>query len=300
MTDYLPEEPSASLPHHSGYVSLVGKPNAGKSTLLNALIGRKLSIVTHRPQTTRHRVLGILSEPDTQIVFLDTPGLLEPRYLLQQRMMEAVGQTLAESDLVLFVADSTYTPDPEGLERLEHKRALLVLSKVDLLTQDEVMARIEAWQALHTFEAIVPVSAITPFNLERLLQEIRDRLPLGPKYYPEDQLSEHPERFFVAEFIREKIFEYFRQEIPYATQVNIVVFEEREGGKDFIDAEIVVERETQKGILIGKGGKALKHVGMAARKEIEAFTERPVFLRLHVKVRDDWRNKDVFLKSYGY
>lgn len=287
--------------HRSGYVALVGRPNAGKSTLLNALVGRKLSIVTHKPQTTRHRVLGLLSEDGYQVVLLDTPGLLEPRYGLQERMMATVQSTIAEADLLLFLADSTREPDESMLKALGDRPAILVLTKIDLLSQDQVLPRAEAFAKLYPFEEIIPISAAKSFNLERLVELVIARMPLGPPYYPKDQVSEQPERFFVSEIIREKIFEVFRQEVPYATAVNIVAYQEREApDKDLIDAEIVVERPTQKGILIGKGGEALKKIGTYARRDIEAFTGRPVFLRLFVKVRDDWRNRDTFLDAYGY
>ena len=287
--------------HRSGYVALVGRPNAGKSTLLNALVGRKLSIVTPKPQTTRHRVLGLLSEGDYQIVLLDTPGFLEPRYGLQTRMMETVRETMAEADVVLYLADATRGVDDEGLALLGGRPAILVLTKIDLLAQEEVLPVAEAYAAAYPFEEIVPVSAMKGFNLDRVLKLVLDRMPLGPAFYPKDQISEHPERFFVAELVREQVFRQFREEVPYATAVNVVAYEEREPPeKDLIDAEIVVERATQKGILIGKGGAALKRVGTNARREIEAFTGRPVFLRLFVKVRDDWRNKDTFLDQYGY
>ncbi len=285
--------------HRSGYVTLVGRPNAGKSTLLNALVGRKLSIVTARPQTTRHRVLGILSDDGHQIILLDTPGLLEPRYKLQERMMDSVQQSIDEADLLLFLADATRPVDTEMLRVLEGRRALLVLTKLDLLPQEDALPKAEAYGQAHAFEAIVPVSAQKGYNLDTLVRTIVERLPLGPPYYPKDEVSEHPERFFVAEIVREKIFQQFRQEVPYATQVNIVLFEEQEA-RDYIDAEIVVERDSQKGILIGKGGQALKRVGTRARHDIEAFTGRPAFLKLHVKVRGDWRNKDTFLREYGY
>ncbi len=285
--------------HRSGYVAIVGRPNAGKSTLLNALLGRKLSIVTHRPQTTRHRVLGILSDEAYQIILLDTPGLLEPRYKLQERMMDVVHQSVNEADLLLFLADATRPVDVEALDIIGGHRALLVLTKLDLLPGEEALPKAEAYGQAHNFEAIVPVSAQKNFNLDYLLKEILERMPLGPPYYPQDTISEHPERFFVTEIIREKIFEQFRQEVPYATQVNIVLFNEEER-RDYIDAEIVVERDSQKGILIGKGGLALKRVGTRARHDIEAFTGRPAFLKLHVKVRGDWRNKDTFLRDYGY
>ncbi len=296
-----PGAPDSGTPHRSGYVALVGRPNAGKSTLLNALVGRKLSIVTAKPQTTRHRILGLLSEETYQIILLDTPGVLEPRYGLQERMMDTVHSTMAEADVVVFLSDATKPVDTEGLDLLGQRRAILVLSKIDLLAQDEVLPKAEAYAALHPFEEIVPISALKHFNLDRLLRLLVDRMPVGPAYYDKEQVSEHPERFFVAEIVREKIFQHFRQEVPYATTVNVTQFQEREAPDKFlIDAEIVVERDTQKGILIGKGGEALKKIGTWARRDIEIFLDRPVFLRLFVKVRDDWRNKKTFLDSYGY
>jgi len=295
------EGPATPAGHRSGYVALVGRPNAGKSTLLNALVGRKLSIVTPKPQTTRHRVLGLLSTDDYQVVLLDTPGLLAPRYGLQERMMQTVRETTAEADLVLLMADATHPVDEHGLAALGGQPALLVLNKIDLLSQNEVLPLAEKYAAAHAFEEIIPISALKGFNLDRLLSLVVARMPLGPAYYPKDQISEHPERFFVAELIREQIFKQLRQEVPYATQVNVVNYEEREApDKDLIDAEIVVERPTQKGILIGAKGETLKRIGTYARREIEAFLDRPVFLRLFVKVRDDWRNNDTFLNQYGY
>ncbi|SHK59200.1 GTP-binding protein Era [Rhodothermus profundi] len=294
----------AQLPpdHRSGYVAIVGKPNVGKSTLMNALLGHKLSIVTPKPQTTRHRILGILSGDTFQIIFLDTPGVLKKtRYKLHEHMLRTVDRAVADADLVLFMAEATQrAPDTISLNHLGNRPAILALNKMDLVRQEQVLPLVDAYMKLYPFEAVVPISALTGYNLDVLLKEIIHRLPPGPPFYPKDQLSEHPERFFVAEIIREKIFEQFREEIPYAAQVNIVDYKERPEGKDFIDAEIVVERPTQKAILIGKGGQALKRLGTAARQEIEAFLGRPIYLQLHVKVREDWRNRDRLLRSYGY
>jgi len=287
--------------HRSGYVALIGKPNVGKSTLMNALLGRKLSIVTSKAQTTRHRVLGILSTDDVQVIFLDTPGIITPRYRLQETMMHTVGDAIADADLVVFMADARQDhPDALSLDYLGSRPAILAINKMDLIPQEQALPLVEQYTQLRAFEEVVPISALTGFNLDVLLVEIKKRLPLGPPFYPKDVISEHPERFFVAEIIREKIFELYRQEIPYSTTVNIVQYEEREDGKDLIDAEIVVERDSQKGILIGKGGQALKRVGTAARTDIEAFLDRPVFLKLFVKVRADWRNREALLRSYGY
>jgi GTP-binding protein Era len=293
--------------HRSGYVALVGPPNVGKSTLMNALVGQKLSIVTAKPSTTRHRVLGILSgeaeedEAGYQIVFLDTPGIVRPQYRLHEAMMHAVDFAVADADILLFMVDASHSGTPEkALERIGDRPALLLLNKIDLMPQEEALPLVEKYQALRAFDAVIPISAKTGFNLDTLLEQILERLPKGPPYYPKDQLSEHPERFFVAEIVREKVFELYREEIPYSTQVNVVTYEERDGGKDFIDAEIVVERDTQKGIIIGKGGRGLKRLGQFARRDIEAFLGKPVYLQLHVKARADWRNREGFLRSFGY
>lgn len=287
--------------HRSGYVALVGKPNVGKSTLMNALVGRKLSIVTHKPQTTRHRVLGILSAESYQIIFLDTPGIIKPRYRLHESMMHDVTDAVMDADLLVFMADARRsTPDEFSLELIRDRPAILAVNKMDLIRQVDALPLVESYMALRDFDAVVPISAAKGSNLDVLLETIVDRLRPGPPFYPKEMITEHPERFFVAEIVREKIFEQYREEIPYSVQVNIVQFEEREGEKDFISAEIVVGRDAQKGILIGKGGGALKRLGTAARKDIEAFLERSVYLDLHVKVRDDWRDRATYLRSYGY
>jgi GTP-binding protein Era len=293
----------ASVPpdHKSGYVALIGKPNVGKSTLMNRLLGRKLSIVTPKPQTTRHRILGISSGEKHQIIFLDTPGIIKPRYGLQEAMMSSVKSAIEDADILLFMADATQAePDTFSLEELANRPAILVINKMDLINREDALPLVQRYVALREFEEVIPISAVTGENLDRLMGAIVERLPLGPPFYPKDMISEHPERFFVAEIIREKIFEQFREEIPYSTQVNIVVYEERPEGKDFIQAEIVVERDTQKAILIGRQGSALKRIGTEARKDIETFLGTGVFLQLFVKVREDWRNRDTYLRSYGY
>lgn len=287
--------------HRSGYVALIGKPNVGKSTLMNALLGRKLSIVTRKPQTTRHQVLGIHSDEKHQVIFLDTPGIIEPRYGLHSAMMQTVDNAIREADLLLFLADATKENlDLLSLEHAGDRPALLVINKMDLIPQEQALPLVERYSEKRAFEDVVPVSAKKGFNLDVLLEQITERLPEGPPFYPKEMVSEHPERFFVAEIIREKIFQQYHQEIPYSTQVNIVAYDEREDEKDYIDAEIVVNKESHKGILIGKGGRALKRVGTAARREIEEFVQEPVFLKLHVKVRAGWRDKESFLRSFGY
>jgi GTP-binding protein Era len=276
------EEPEG---HRSGYAALVGKPNVGKSTLMNALVGAKLSIVTHR----------------CQIVFLDTPGVVEPRYRLHQSMMKSVAGAVREADVVLFMADARRDrPDELSLEHVPEIPTILVINKIDLVRPEEALPIVEAYTRVREFAAVVPISALKRRNLEDLKGEIVSRLPLAPRLYPADVLSEHPERFFVAEIIREKIFEQYRQEIPYSTQVNIVDHRESDAGKDVIEAEIVVDRKSQKGILIGRKGAALKRVGISARRDVEEFLGRPVYLRLFVKVREGWRDREGFLRSYGY
>jgi len=287
----------------SGYVALVGKPNVGKSTLLNALLGRKLSIVTHKPQTTRHRILGILSDEERQIIFLDTPGIIKPRYRLQESMMHAVRGAVRDADLTIFMADATQdTPDTLSLEQIQNKQAILVINKMDLIKQKEAIPLVTAYTETRAFEDVIPISALEGDNLDLLMEEIDKRLPLGPPFYPPDMISEHPERFFISEIVREKILQQYQEEIPYSVQVNVISHEARPDSddKDLIHADIVVSRKSQKGILIGKGGQALKGVGTAARKDIETFLGRPVFLKLHVKVRENWRDQPGYLRSYGY
>ncbi|MEX0747133.1 MAG: GTPase Era, partial [Rhodothermales bacterium] len=219
--------------HHSGYVALIGKPNVGKSTLLNALVGRKLSIVTRKPQTTRQRILGILSGESYQIIFLDTPGIVRPRYRLHESMMHDVRDAIADADILLFMADATQSsPDEFSLEFVQEKNAILIINKMDLIRREDALPLVESYIKLRAFDEVIPISATTGYNLDLLLQELVKRLPLGPPFYPKEMVSEQPERFFVAEIIREKIFDLYREEVPYSTHVNIVIFEEREGEKD--------------------------------------------------------------------
>ena len=315
----LPDEvrrmPAGAQGHRSGYVAIVGAPNVGKSTLLNRWLGTKLSIVSPRPSTTRNRVLGILTrEADDetagyQVVLLDTPGVVRPKYRLHQHMMRDVDRSLGDADVTVFVADATerrLTHDAQSAaERVHGVRGplLLALNKVDKLgLVDEALPLVELYsQALgRAPDAVVPVSARDGQGTDALLDLVLERVPLGPPYYPPDQLSEHPERFFIAEIVREAVFHQFRDEVPYATQAVVVTFEERPGQKDFVACDIVVERDSQKAILIGKGGQALKRLGQAARHEIEAFLGRGVFLQLYVKTRSDWRDKEGHLREYGF
>jgi len=288
--------------HKSGYVAIVGKPNVGKSTLMNAMLGEKLSIVTRKPQTTRHRVIGIHSAPEHQVIFLDTPGIIDPRYGLHDAMMGQVKGAIRDADLLLFLHEATQEePDTQSLQQIGDTPAFLVLTKMDLVPQDETIPLVEAYTDLRAFDEVVPTSALTGHNVDTLLNLVVDALPEGPPFYPKEMISEHPERFFVAEIIREKAFQQYHEELPYSIQVNIVAYEEREGPqKDYIDAEIVVMSESHKGIIIGEGGNAIKKVGTEARKDIEEFVQSPVYLNLHVKVQENWRDREQLLRSYGY
>lgn len=292
--------------HRAGYVAIVGEPNVGKSTLLNALLSQKLSIVSSKPQTTRQRVLGILSTDEAQVVFLDTPGLLRPKYLLHEKMAHVARRALRDADVVLLLREASQgTELPPAVEDAvfhlaPDKKLLLVINKVDTIQRQEVLPLIDHFAKTGKFADIIPVSALKKENLADLLRTIVNYLPVHPPFYPADAVSEQPERFFAAELIREKIFEKFREEIPYSTAVDIVEFKERERGKTFISADIIVERDSQKGILIGKGGSALKTIGQLARVDIETMVGRPVFLELHVKVRENWREDEALLKRLGY
>ena len=289
--------------HRAGYVALIGRPNAGKSTLLNRLLGFELSRVNRKPQTTRHRILGILTETNYQIVFLDTPGFLDPRNKLQESMVQTVKRTAAEADIVLILADVT-RPIMKTLQFFEKNRlsqpCLLALTKADLIRKDQLLPIIGTAQGTELFSAILPVSALRNEGVDALLNEILRRLPEHPPYFPGDVLTDQPERFFVAEIIRENILRYFSQEIPYAAHVEIEEFKERPGRKDYISAVILVEKKSQKQIVIGKNGAAIKKIGEMSRKEIEQFLGRPVFLNLFVKVMADWRQNERKLKEFGY
>jgi len=293
----------------SGYVAILGLPNAGKSTLMNALLGQKLSITTSKPQTTRKQILGILSSENYQAIFLDTPGIIKPGYLLQEKMMEAVSRSVKNADIIVLIID--VSSDPEGKQTLNNifitekvsntgKPFLLLLNKIDLTQQEKVRNLISKLEPLNKFNKIIPVSALLNFNIEEVLGSIVELLPEGPKYYPDDIVADENERFFVSEIVREKVFELYKEEIPYGTEVIIVDFKEREDKKDYILAEVIVERESQKGILIGKKGAALKKLGLDARKSIEEFLQKEVYLELRVKVKNKWRSDEKQLRSFGY
>jgi len=286
----------------SGYVSIIGKPNVGKSTLLNRLLAIKLSIVSSKPQTTRNRILGILTEGDYQCYFFDTPGIIKPDYELQRLMVEQIKRTIEDADVIIWMIDPWYRPDDFTQEIFEHVKKqpiICVINKIDLIPKSQLLPIIDSVKKL-ALEEIIPISALTGEGVEDLKKTIFQSLPEGPFLYPPEELSDSPERFFVAELIRERVFEYFKKEIPYATCVVIDEYKEREKGKDYIRALIYVERKSQKGILIGKNGEALKKVGEEARKEIEDFLGREVYLELWVKVKEKWRKDKKFLKELGY
>jgi GTP-binding protein Era len=287
-----------------GYVAIVGRPNVGKSTLMNSLLQQKLAIVSPKPQTTRHRILGILNGEDHQVVFLDTPGLIQPAYLLQETMVKTARATMKEADLILMMIEATGAkPEEEEIVRtLSPSRVprFLIINKVDLVDKEQVLPLIDHFQRLDIFREIVPISALKADGLGLLLSLIVQSLPEGEPFYPPDIISDEPERFFVSEIIREQIFLHYGEEIPYATTVQVEAFTERPQRKDHIRARIIVEHDSQKGIIIGRGGQALKRVGMAARENIEQFIGRPVFLELHVSVRKKWRKDAASIKHLGY
>jgi GTP-binding protein Era len=290
----------------AGYVAIVGEPNVGKSTLMNALLNQKISIVTPKPQTTRQRILGILSNDDAQIVFLDTPGLIKPKYLLHERMLNSAESALNDADIILVMTEASRGAQlPREVEQLaiqkySTKPILLIINKADTVYKPAILPTIAEFSKRHEFKEVMPISALKRDNLDDLLKTLMKYLPIHEPFYPTDIVSNSTERFFVSEFIREQVFEQFQDEIPYSTAVEIREYHEREEGKTYISADIVVERESQKGILIGAKAEALKKVGQAARVQIEAFLEHQVFLELRVKVKEHWRERDALLNSYGY
>jgi GTP-binding protein Era len=290
--------------HKSGYVSIIGKPNVGKSTLMNALVGEKISIISPKVQTTRHRIMGILSKPEYQIVFSDTPGIIEPKYKLHGSMMEFVNQSLQDADVVLFITDNSEDmPEDEAIyERLKLvKRPLIVLlNKIDLLAgNDAVEQKVNYIKSKVNALEVFPISAQNKFGLADALKKILEFIPEGPSFYPDDQLTDKSERFVASEIVREKIMMRYKEEIPYSVQVDVVEFKEDEKIIR-ISAEIYVMRDSQKIILIGKGGVALKNVGIAARRDLERFFDKQVFLQTFVKVKENWRDSDKLLKQFGY
>lgn len=290
--------------HKAGFVNIVGNPNVGKSTLMNSLVGERISIITSKAQTTRHRIMGIVNTEDMQIVYSDTPGVLVPNYKLQESMLNFSQSALLDADILLYVTDVVESPtkNQSFLDKVakETVPVLVVINKVDLLqNQAALEALVEEWKRLLPKAEIIPVSAQYKFNLDNLLRRIEELLPPSPPFFEKDALTDKPARFFVTEIIREKILLTYDKEIPYACEVAVEQFKEEEG-RIHIMAVIYVERDSQKGIVIGKGGAALKKVGTLARKDIEAFFDKKVFLELYVKVEKDWRSRENKLKGFGY
>lgn len=296
--------------HRSGFINIIGHPNVGKSTLMNALVGERMSIITNKPQTTRHRIIGILSGEDFQMVLSDTPGVVEkPAYKMHQAMNSFVQSTFEDADLMLLVTDvlEEYKAGDQLLEQLRRQTSIpmfIILNKIDLVDEAKLEELKTFWAEQLPHAQVITISALKKINTDLLLSTLKENLPEGPEYYPKDQLTDRPERFFVSEIIREKIMTLYHQEIPYATQVIIEEFKEDQtvGGKEIarISATIFVERDTQKSILIGKNGVSIKKLGMEARLDMEKFLEKKVFLELFVKVKDNWRNDDFLLKQFGY
>lgn len=289
--------------HKSGFVNIVGNPNVGKSTLMNALVGERISIITQKAQTTRHRIMGIVNGDDFQIVYSDTPGVLKPNYRLQESMRKFSNSALTDADVLLYVTDVYDSNDKNAdfIEKVGLNQAALVLviNKIDLIDQPKLEVLVDKWKELLPRAEIYPVSAQEKFNIEPLFKRIKELLPDSPPFFEKDQLTDKPARFFVNEIIREKILLNYDKEIPYAVEVEVEQFKEEEK-LIRINAVIYAERDSQKGIIIGHGGKSLKKVGTEARKDLEAFFEKKVFLELFVKVEKDWRNKDTKLRNFGY
>ena len=289
--------------HKAGFVNIVGKPNAGKSTLLNQLMGEKLAIVTQKAQTTRHRIFGIYNEEDVQIVFSDTPGVLDPKYELQEKMMNFVKESLQDADIFLFIVDILDKSQPSEflLEKLNKIPipVLLLINKIDKSNQKDVEECVEYWHKLIPKAEILPISALNAYNTEYILPKLKSLLPENPPYYDKEQFTDKSERFFVNEAVREKILLNYDKEIPYSVEVVTELFKEKEG-IIFIDSIIYVERDTQKGILIGHKGDAIKKVGTEARLDLEKFFGKKIHLNLFVKVKKDWRKNERDLKNFGY
>lgn len=287
--------------HRAGFVNIFGKPNAGKSTLLNALLGEKLAIVTPKVQTTRHRIMAVVTEPGYQIVFSDTPGIIDPKYKMHEKMMGAVRSALEDADVALLMMEAKDNVE-ECLAMFDSLKlkatCLLVINKMDVLEKAELDTLIERCKAWGKTKAVITISALQKKGLDVLLKQILEFLPESEAFYPEDTLTDRSTRFFVGEIIREKIFLLFEEEIPYHTAVLVTQFEEKTTLTK-ISAEIIVTRETQKGIILGEKGKSIKEIGSRARVDIEKFLDRKVFLELHVKVRPKWRDNDLYLKEYG-
>lgn len=291
------------MAHKAGFVNIVGNPNVGKSTLMNLLVGERISIATFKAQTTRHRIMGILNTEDMQICFSDTPGVLKPNYKLQESMLNFSESALQDADVLLYVTDMVETPDKnsEFLEKVARMKVpvLVLINKIDLSNQNELGNKVELWHEVLPEAEIIPISAKCKFGVDIVLKRIKDLLPDSPPYFGKDQWTDKPARFFVTEIIREKILLYYDKEIPYSVEVAVELFKE-DKQKIHIQAVIYVERESQKGIIIGHQGVALKKVSTEARKALEQFFGKTIYLETFVKVDKDWRNSDKELKNFGY
>ena len=290
--------------HKSGFVNIVGNPNVGKSTLMNRLVGERISIITSKAQTTRHRILGIVNTDDMQIVYSDTPGVLHPTYKLQESMLNFSESALGDADVLLYVTDVIETIDKneEFLQKVQQVKeypVLLLINKIDQTDQAGLEKLVTMWKELLPQAEIIPVSALNNFNIDYVKRRVEELMPESPPYFEKDALTDKPARFFVTEIIREKILLYYQKEVPYAVEVVVELFKE-ESELIHIKALIIVERDSQKGIIIGHKGQALKKVGAMARKDIERFFQKKVFLEMFVKVEKDWRNRDTLLKRFGY
>lgn len=287
-----------------GYVAVAGRPNVGKSTLVNRLLNFPLSIITPKPQTTRHKILGILSETGYQVIFLDIPGIMLPKYALQDLMVKSAWSAIEEADLVLLMVEPRLRDiekDSAILKRLEklNKRAILAINKIDLVIKSRLLPVIEGYSTAFAFEEILPISALKADGLDQLKRAIVSKLPHQPPFYPQGDLSDRPQRFFVGELIRQKVFEQYGEEVPYSVAVLIDEYAERETAKDYIEATVICERDSQKAILIGQHGEAIKQLGRAAREEIEAFIGKGAFLKIKVDVRKNWRKQERSVKRLG-
>ncbi len=291
------------MAHKSGFVNIIGSPNVGKSTLMNVLVGERLSIITSKAQTTRHRIMGIVNGEDFQIVYSDTPGVLKPNYKLQESMMEFVHTALTDADIILFVTDiyEDIKIEEKILNKIKNASAkvLLLVNKIDLSSQEKLEEKVQYWKNEVPNAEVIPVSALEKFNVTYVFDRILALLPESPNFYDKDQLTDKPEKFFVSEIIREKILTNYKKEIPYSVEVVVESYKDEEKIIK-VRAEIMVIRDSQKGIIIGHQGKALKKVGTEARKDMEEFFQKQVFLELFVKVNKDWRDNDNQLKRFGY
>ena len=291
------------MTHKAGFVNIIGNPNVGKSTLMNALVGEKLSIITSKAQTTRHRILGIVNGDDYQIIFSDTPGIIKPAYELQESMMDFVKSAFDDADVLIYMVEvgETALKNEAFFNKIIHSKipVILLLNKVDKSTQEEVEAKIEYWKKKVPNSFVYVISALENFNVDTVFYKINELLPDSPPFYPKDQLTDKPERFFVNEKIREKILQHYKKEIPYSVEVETESFVE-EDNIIKIRSVIMVERETQKGIIIGHKGSAIKRVGTEARKDLQQFFDKKVFLDLYVKINKNWRSNERQLKRFGY